>query len=698
MILATQERGESRGRIICDPDFLPFDLSKYERKKFDEPFSHTVYLGLEDGSFPEGFAFRLRIYGEKIASKSEVGILDLDQSCFLEIKHPVKDQPGARKKLRFQTTIREAFELAQSLDKVKEIFGEELSEETKNKLDQFYSRNLSIIPLSGVSYEREHFINGYRMTFDKNISSFSVVKYDGVYFVKFSDSEPYSLLEVKTKDSNGEANISKFKISSKQSGQAIHIEPGMNMMAEGDWLLNEIELKLDTVSDPRDVLKNLKSSEEIKIGPWKDGSSLMQFIIVGESGVCIMGREGVTSKMAIKSKDKGHWENGVLVRSERVLPYSEEALREIVVEKGASDLESVERTAYFTRNRTIRLVTCADTGNVFAITSDRCVSEDGRPDLFQTEIEYRGKIADLDQQIVSQDEVASDFRKVALWLSVQFKKNKLVPTVSSVTKYEWASSAPKLVKPEGFKQGNNAVLEIDPSGTVLTKKYDLWSAAAPETLMDRFIEFRKAVGQIYLLPDLLGQEKKDFTFEIKEAVVNGVMGEEYLKTANDEEIISFIKATMLPLVGQIDFGREIKLDQGRVSKAPLRTPIDLKPDSFIVDGNGNVVLVDLFPPLNREEDGLITLTYNKKQNQRENDAWVYGEAPILITRFLMRCIRPNPAKYDVTTRAVIDCVKQIDKTGFLLDLIKENTLREKTITDFSLIENGTKALALINTL
>ncbi|MCC6711699.1 MAG: VTC domain-containing protein [Candidatus Pacebacteria bacterium] len=698
MILATQERGESRGRIICDPEALPFDLNNYERVKFAEPFSHTVYLGLEDGTFPDGFAFRLRVYGEQIANKGEVGVLDLNQTCFLEIKHPVKGQPGARKKLRFQTTIKEAFELAQSVEKVKEIFGEELSEETKNNLDMFYSSNLPVVPLAGISYEREHFINGHRMTFDKNISSFSVVKYDGVYFVKFSDSEPYSLLEVKTKDSTGEANISKFRISSKQSGQAVHIEPGMNMMAEGDWLLNEIELKLDTVSDPKEVFKSLESTDEIKIGPWKDGSSLMQFLIIGKSGICIMGREGVTSKMAIKSKDDGHMENGVLVRSERVLPYTEEDLRAIAKEKGAEDLETVKRTAYFSRNRTIRLVTCADTGNVFAITADRCVSEDGRPDLFQTEIEYRGRIANVDNQIVDPDQVQRDFRKVALWLSVEFKKKKLVPTISSVTKYEWASSKPRTKLPEGIKQGNNAVLEFDSSGTVLTKKYDLWSTDDPDRVVSNFAKFRDEVSKLYKLPALIETTRTDFTYEVKEEVVQGIMGEDYLKNATDDGIVSFIRASMLPLVGQIEFGREIELDQGRVSRAPFKTPVDLKPDSFIVDGEGNLVLVDLFPPLNRDKDGLIALTYNKKPNQRENDTWVYGEAPILITRFLMRCIRPNPEKYELITRTMIECVNQLDKTGFLLDLVKENTLREKTITDFSLIKNGTKALALINTL
>lgn len=695
MSIVTQERGESRSRIVCDPEHLPLDLKDYEVKKYPEAFSNTLYLGLEDGTFPDGFAFRIRIYIDHKVDQNNVGILDTNLPCFLEIKHPVEGVLGSRKKLRHQTTIKEAIEIAKSMDKVLEIFGSELPENVVQQLKNFYGSGQVVKPLSGVAYERTHFINGHRMTLDKDIHAFSIVEYDGVWFVKSSVDEAYSMLEIKTGEVNGEANVSKFQISTGEVGKLIHIEPGMDMKAEGDWMLLERELKIDTVSDPREGLKVLRSNSEISVGPWKEGSSMMQFVVIGENGICIMGREGVTKKMAIKHKENVESSNGVITRTERVQPYSQEALDQIILSKGGNP-EVIERTAYFTRNRAIRLVTCVDTGNIFAITADRCVSEDGRPDLNQTEIEYRGKVTTSDNQVINQDEVDADFQKVSRWLYAEFRKKKLVPQLSSVTKYDWSSSSEQqngLL--EGMRQGNNARIEVNEELGLVAKTYDLWGATDAEETVRNYTKFRSTVAGIYSVPELKKLEVNNSSLKIEESLVEGVLAKQLLLDGSDQQAIDFIHSVLLPLSDQIMIGKEIELANKRVSRCPLITPIDIKPDNFVVTPNGDSFFVDMFPPLNRDENtGIVVDTYPGKGGL--NDTLIYGEASVLITRFLMRCIMANPDKAKLMTETVLDDVKKIDQSGMLISQMQENALLEKTITDFSGVKNGILCLALIS--
>jgi len=697
MQIETQLRHEGRIRAICDPHNLPLDLRHYEAKTFPESHSHTLYFGQENGVFPEGFAFRIRMYGNPLISSQSTGILDPNAPCYLEIKHPIEDVAGARKKLRFQTTVQEAIHIATSKDNVLGIFGADLPDAVKRQIEVLYASNKHVVPLCGVSYERKHFENTTsRVTIDANIHSFSIVHYDGVWFVRATDQEPYSMLEIKQDKGFGEANISKFRVASLDSGASRHIEPGMNMKKEGDWVLEERELKIDTIGDPREALKTLASTDELSVGPWKEGSSMMQFIKVGANGVCIMGREGVTNKMAIKYKLDGSDAEGVLTRTEYVMPYSLDKLLEIVRDLGGNP-ELLEKTSYFTRNRAMRLVVSRKTGNIFAITADRCVNEDGRSDLNQTEIEYRGRIVDTASAIIDEASVREDFRKVSLHMYQELRKHQLVPAISHITKYEWASKDrhQRAVLPESFRQGNNAQLTVDIGRRIVRKKYDMWGAISePEQVVTNYVNFRDAVQQLYTIPANSIVERSKESLVVEEALISGTLAKQIIREGSIEQTADFIRAALSPLKGQIMTGESINCGEGRISHYPLRTPIDIKPDNFVITPDGGVVFVDLFPPLNRQDDGRIVTTYQGKG--AEHDAWVYGEASVLITRFLMRCIMANPKHAHTMASTVLTMVQEIDPSGFLLQEMKVNTKREKTIVDFAKVENGLSVLEEIN--
>lgn len=698
-----QARSESRARVIVDPERLPLDTSSYEVEKFPQPYSHTLYFGFPDGTFPNGFAFRIRAYGESLTptQSGNVAILDLQQPCYLEIKHPIEGLPGTRKKVRHQTTVGAAIDAAQSLEKVLSIFEAELPETIQEQLRQFYATDQRCQPLCGVSYERTHFINSHRITVDHNIQSFAVVQYDGNWFIRKGEQEPYSMMEIKSalSPAGEEANISKFKVSNCMTGEALHVEPGMNMIEDGNWELLERELKIDTVADPRDTLKQVAGSAEISVGPWKANKpTLMQFVKVGENGICIMGRVGVTEKMAIKHKTTISSSAGVITRTERVQPYSQEKLDEIIRELGG-DPETVERSAYVSRNRVIRLVVCESTGNIFAITADRCISEDEQiPDLNQVEVEYRGKIARTTEQTIDAAEVDADFEKVSRWLYQEYRKKQQVPQLSTVTKYEWSTGQVAVTqpKPESVRQGNNARLEFDYEAQQVRKTFDLWGAVVDsQQIIMNYLAFRTQAAQLYNLPEMHDIQHDGNSLRVTESLIDGKMAKTVLAEGSEAETIAFIKAALMPLQGQIMPDTEFDLGTDRVSRRPLALPIDIKPDNFVITPTGEVYFVDLFPPLNRQEDGSLVATYGAKDGK--HDAWVYGEASVLITRFLMRCLMANPSRCELMTRTVLEIVAQIDQSGLLLTELQRNAQREKTITDFGKVENGVRALVLIAT-
>jgi hypothetical protein len=694
---AIESRVEQRQRILVDPLHLPLDVKKFEVQKFPEPFSHTLYFGFDNGIFPKGFAFRIRAYGDSLIKSGKVGVLDKSLPCFLEIKHSIEDKPGVRNKIRHATTIGEALSLAQSKDRIFEVFGDDLTDDVKNKLSEFYASGVNCKPVCGVSYERTHFTNGSRLTLDSNITSFSVTEYDGELFVHKAGSELFSLLEIKAKNAEigQEANISKFKLSSPWVGSAVHIEPGMDMKEDGDWVLEERELKIDTSKDPRDTLKNIIGDDEISVGRWKDNNpTLMQFVIAGENGICIMGREGITEKMALKHKKLISSQSGVITRSETVQPYSEEKLNQIIVDLGG-DPETVERAPYFTRHRTIRLAVCRETGNIFAITADKCSSEGDIADLNQVEIEYRGKITQRGITNIEQDEVDSDFQKVSKWLYGEYRKHQQVPMLSSITKYAWSTSkvASRQVLSERIRQGNNAVLEVDEVNRRIRKIFDLWGTRYPDNVVSNYQSFRDSVAKIYDIPELIELNYDTTSLSVTESLVNGEMAKTVLAHGTELETIEFIYAALLPLSGQIMENTQFDLGDGRISKRPLKVPVDIKPDNFMVTADGNVVFVDMFPPLCRLANGEIMETYGAKDGK--HDAWVYGEASILITRFLMRAIMANPDRVNLITQTVLQVVSKIDPSGMLLSEMQVNALREKTIKDFSKIATGASALTTI---
>ena len=344
----------------------------------------------------------------------------------------------------------------------------------------------------------------------------------------------------------------------------------------------------------------------------------------------------------------------------------------------------------------IRLVTCRSTGNIFAITADRCVSEDGRADLDQTEIEYRGKITTQDNQSINQQEVDEDFQKVARWLYREFKNKKLVPQLSSVTKYNWAAARnDNNVLPEGMKQGCNARMEIDPQSSSLIKYYDLWGTVDPEAVVENYQNFRAAVSQIYKIPELKQMTREATALKIEEAFVEGIRADKVLAEGTEQQVIDFIHSVILPFAGQINFGQELDLGEDRISRCPLITPVDIKPDNFVITPQGESVFVDMYPPLNRDEVGLVVETYQGKDQL--GDSWDYGEAALLITRFLIRCIIANPQRAELMTKTLLEDVKKIDRDGFLLEQMKINTAREKTVERVAKIEKGIFCLGLINT-
>lgn len=687
-------RAEARMKLIADPNHLPIDTAHFHEEKFPNPYSHTIYLGKDTGVFPSEFALRIRSYGNSLTNSGQFGLLDLSSPCFLEIKYHDPSIGGATRKVRHHTVIGEAITIAQSADQVRSVFFSELPDAIQARVIHFFDQPGSCVPLCGVSYNRRHFVNSRRITYDDNIRKVAVAGYDHCWLVRTSSPEPYSIIELKQRAdaSRGEANLSKFSLARQFVGNASFNETGMDMRAEGDWRLTEMEVKIDTVTDPRATLEKLVGTDQFVISnPRENEPTPMQFIAAGDQGVCIMGREGVTARMAIKHKRVIETRAGISTREERVSPYSHEYLQTVLNELGGS-IETAPRSEYTTRHRLLRLVVSSETGNVFAVVADHCTSEGQIPDLNQVEIEYRGKIDASDASEHDEEGVFRDLQLVSRWIYSQYRMDSQVPHFSTLTKYDWAMGWQMPYCPSSeLHQGKNAFLEV--VGEDVIKTYDLWGTIHPQQVAKSYRDFRAAVAQFYSLPQLREINESDTQLVVRETLIKGRSGVDLLKTGSDSDIVDFLEMVLLPLKGQILENSEYSCGPEKISRRPLATPVDIKPNNFIITEAGQAIFVDCFPPLNRQSDGSLIETY--VNDGGFHDAWVYGEASVLITRFLLRCIRIVPEKVDLITQTVLIICRNIDQSGLLNSELRVNAEREKTQRDFHRIGVGQQALDIL---
>lgn len=245
-----------------------------------------------------------------------------------------------------------------------------------------------------------------------------------------------------------------------------------------------------------------------------------------------------------------------------------------------------------------------------------------------------------------------------------------------------------------FARGGHARLEVDHDRGIVTKEYNLSPAISASHTVRDYLTFRAGVSQFYRLPELISTCLDGDLFSVQEKLITGTRGDILLAEGSEATAVQFVQAALLPLAGQIMPNTSYNLLSGRISKTPLKNPVDIKPVNFVISHSDNqAVFVDVFPPLIRTENGSLTPVFPNRDGR--HTAWIYGDASIIITKFLMDCISVNPGRLVALTLAMIDMIATIDPTGLLLSELQINSTRPQTIAGYSKISHGPEALDLI---
>lgn len=246
-----------------------------------------------------------------------------------------------------------------------------------------------------------------------------------------------------------------------------------------------------------------------------------------------------------------------------------------------------------------------------------------------------------------------------------------------------------------YRKGGHASIEVDEETETVKKKYDLTAAINAQQAVDSYLSFRRDVGQFYSLPELVSTDFDGKSFAITEQLIRGPRADIVISQGTQLNSLRFVAEALLPLSGQIIPHTVYDLGKGRISRTPLKNPVDIKPSNFVIGKDGKAVFVDVFPPLIRQENGSLESIYDYRDGN--HTAWIYGDASIIITKFIMDSISANPAILVPLTITMLETIGVIDPSGLLLCEMKVNTSREKTRKGFNKISHGLDALNLIET-
>lgn len=432
---------------------------------YNQPFVHTIYFGGPNKPL-NGVAVRLRQY--KDTSPEQPLILNNADPAFLEVKVG-NEGKVARKKRKFRTELElnQAIKILSSTDNFHTLEDNNLLGTNTafpvGLLAAISAREnlMGLVPFGVVTYMRRHFVlEEGRATLDSNLTYWGVTRFSEDYYAYPIGKEPPGfVLELKLNTNQpGLATNHPFVLATRSlnrtSGKFSKLRQGLSQsepvlitnhemqgsVENGDWDLLEREFKLDLSADGQQVLKELKLDPDYySIGGLIESESYQQFVIAGESGICLMRRrnEGPIELIKVKTTTSSH--DDLLIRKEKIYKYSPSELERLVDLVNGNSLDSHSYTDTFIRRRLQRNVLCRKTGNIFNIFVDICEDLDNiHSFLYQCEVEFHGRL-DSGRSLnpVSADE---DFSNLKISLTQAFQE-KGIDAINSVrTKYQWISS------------------------------------------------------------------------------------------------------------------------------------------------------------------------------------------------------------------------------------------------------------------
>lgn len=232
-------------------------------------------------------------------------------------------------------------------------------------------------------------------------------------------------------------------------------------------------------------------------------------------------------------------------------------------------------------------------------------------------------------------------------------------------------------------RGSNASVEfgMHRGVEVCRKKYTLQDPEFPVPgIMAAYSEYRKQVGEIYPVPQFYELIETENGFVAIEQIVKGPGVHQIIARGNLGEIADVAEAVFLPLsqalIDPITFPQGSGEYYINHSPFPVKTPIDTKPDNYIVDiDRGELDYIDFQPPRLRDVNGMV---YPKVADSRELSriTHLYGDLTVQIPRFFTRCAVDYGVRSDDFKRSLFSICREVtmkcDPSGKLLKAIWDN--------------------------
>jgi hypothetical protein len=313
------------------------------------------------------------------------------------------------------------------------------------------------VPIAKVEYKRHHYVNsgifdgteGQRITIDTDFSLWDIdwtgYQYAAVKVKDFAQG----ILEIKNKGGikaypeDLKTLVSKFeKAPSKHDivfntidhnvGLTVEVE---NKDFKGGWYINEIERKLDVQQDPRIWLTNVTTTYPLLFINPEEQLTRQQFFLLKDpkQSACIVEYPLIIKDRMIKTKIQKDM-SPLDSRLELAQTDNPDARKRVSRFLG-KDISTYPLSESFHRNRVLRTLINCQSGRVYEVVADNCVSNDDRADLNQVEIEYIGKLTGCSQtSLQSIDEELTDMEE---WVKKSLEKNNLTILPTRTTKNSW---------------------------------------------------------------------------------------------------------------------------------------------------------------------------------------------------------------------------------------------------------------------
>lgn len=306
-------------------DFL--NTFKTQEIIHENPWVTTLYLGSQEG-FLQGEALKVRFHGK--TPSTQPFILNETEKSILELKLSPRyhNESPRRRKFRIDLPLGEVLSVLESANSFEKLAGYSVRDsETPFPVGLLHAickrENITgFVPRGGTSYQRRHFVvSDGRITVDSDITFWRFIRfYKDWYAIPIGKENQEAITELKlpqqTTDTDNQSILNTTGPIEKAAAKFQHLQnltittpvniinPEMHGSAEdGDWDLIEREFKLDLSADARHTINTLLFDSDIySLSRVYESTSYQQFIIVGDGGICIMGKGGKDKPDVIKVK------------------------------------------------------------------------------------------------------------------------------------------------------------------------------------------------------------------------------------------------------------------------------------------------------------------------------------------------------------------------------------------------------------